>query len=63
VAGGEEIDEAGVAEDLQLLADFVADVVVPGVQREACCRVARLTPEGGRVMVLRKDRVEIGNSP
>jgi len=26
VAGGEEIEEAEVTEDLQLLADFVADV-------------------------------------
>jgi len=28
MAGGEEIEEANVPEDLQLLADFVADVAI-----------------------------------
>jgi hypothetical protein len=31
-AGGEEIEEAEVAEDLELLADFVADVGVVGME-------------------------------
>jgi hypothetical protein len=32
VAGGEEVEEAQVAEDLQLLADFVADVEILGMK-------------------------------
>ncbi len=32
VTGGEEIEEANVPEDLQLLADFVADVAILGMK-------------------------------
>ena len=33
MAAGGEIEEAGVAEDLELLADFVADVAIVGMER------------------------------
>ena len=33
MAGGEEMEEAEVAEDLELLADFIADVAVGGMER------------------------------
>ena len=33
VAGGEEMEEAEVAQNLELLADFVADVAVGGMKR------------------------------
>ncbi len=39
VAGGDEVEEAEVAEDLQLLADFVANVAILGMNPCQCISV------------------------